>query len=85
MLGRSPSLLRLRHSSHPACRHRAPANPRGHSDSELSVGFLDGDFLEGFLADPEPEQFMEGEVDAERVTLGVDKVREILTEMQSFH
>ena len=66
-------------------RLRAPANPRGRTDAESSIGFLDGDFLEQFLAHPEPEQFMEGEVDAERVTLGVDKVREILTEMQSFH
>ncbi len=46
---------------------------------------MDGDFLERFLANPDPEQFMEGEVDAESVKLDVNKVREILAEMQGLH
>ncbi|KAI1790140.1 mono-functional DNA-alkylating methyl methanesulfonate N-term-domain-containing protein [Ganoderma leucocontextum] len=64
---------------------RAPAGPRGHTDAESSYGFLDGDFLEQFLAHPHPEQFMEGEIEAERIMLPVGTVKNVLAQMQSLH
>ncbi|KAI0754895.1 mono-functional DNA-alkylating methyl methanesulfonate N-term-domain-containing protein [Daedaleopsis nitida] len=64
---------------------RAPANPRGRTDAEASVGFLDGDFLEQFLTHPEAEQFVKGEFDAERVRLSVEEVKDVLVQMQGLH
>ncbi|EJF63344.1 hypothetical protein DICSQDRAFT_153890 [Dichomitus squalens LYAD-421 SS1] len=64
---------------------RAPSTPRGHTDAEASYGFLDGDFLEQYLTHPHPEQFMEGEVEAERITLSIDAVKDVLVQMQSLH
>ena len=46
---------------------------------------MDGDFLEQFLTHPRPEQFMEGEFEAERITLPIDAVKDVLVQMQSLH
>ena len=66
-------------------RLRAPANSRGYSDAEPSFGFLDGDFLELFLNHSHPEELMEGQVEAERITLPISTVKEVLVQMQSLH
>ncbi|OSD07132.1 hypothetical protein PYCCODRAFT_1449240 [Trametes coccinea BRFM310] len=66
-------------------KRRAPAAPRGHTDAEASYGFLDGDFLESFLSHPHPEQLMEGEIEAERITLPLATVKDVLVQMQSLH
>ncbi|KAI0766387.1 CPSF A subunit region-domain-containing protein [Trametes elegans] len=66
-------------------QYRAPATPRGHTDAEAAYGFLDGDFLESLLSYPEPEKFMEGDVEAERVTLPLATVKDVLVQMQSLH
>ena len=58
---------------------------RGRTDAESAYGFLDGDFLEAFLAHHDAEAFMEGEVDAERILLPVNAVKEIRVQMQSLH
>ncbi|KAH9924683.1 CPSF A subunit region-domain-containing protein [Epithele typhae] len=65
---------------------RSPANEHGHSDAEKqSLGFLDGDFLETFLSHPDPEMFMEGDVEAERITIPITTVKDVLVQMQSLH
>ncbi|CDO76087.1 hypothetical protein BN946_scf184649.g13 [Trametes cinnabarina] len=66
-------------------KRRAPAAPRGHTDAEASYGFLDGDFLEGFLSYSRPEQLMEGDIEAERITLPLSTVKDLLVQMQSLH
>lgn len=66
-------------------RRRAPATPRGHTDAEASYGFLDGDFLETFLSHAHPEQLLVGDVEAERITLPIDTVKNVLVQIQSFH
>ncbi|KAI0372253.1 hypothetical protein BV20DRAFT_991870 [Pilatotrama ljubarskyi] len=66
-------------------KRRAPASPRGHTDAEASYGFLDGDFLETFLSHAHPEQLLEGEIEAERITLPLATVKDVLVQMQSLH
>ncbi|RPD77741.1 hypothetical protein L226DRAFT_544225 [Lentinus tigrinus ALCF2SS1-7] len=66
-------------------KYRAPASPRGHTDAEEAYGFLDGDFLELFLSQSEPEEFMVGDVEAERIILPIDHVKDVLVQMQSLH
>ncbi|KAI0335819.1 hypothetical protein GY45DRAFT_705258 [Cubamyces sp. BRFM 1775] len=66
-------------------KRRAPASPRGHTDAEAAYGFLDGDFLETFLSHPRPEQLMEGDIEAERITLPLATVKDVLAQMQSLH
>ncbi|TFK91964.1 hypothetical protein K466DRAFT_514387 [Polyporus arcularius HHB13444] len=66
-------------------KYRAPASPRGHTDAEESYGFLDGDFLETFLSYAEPDVLMKGDVEAERITLPIDHVKDVLIQMQSLH
>ncbi|KAI0720554.1 CPSF A subunit region-domain-containing protein [Cerioporus squamosus] len=66
-------------------KYRTPASPRGHTDAEASYGFLDGDFLETFLSHAELDDFMEGDVEAERITLPIDQVKDVLVQMQSLH
>ncbi|KAI8986077.1 CPSF A subunit region-domain-containing protein [Trametes punicea] len=66
-------------------KRRAPAAPRGHTDAEASYGFLDGDFLESCLTHPHPDQLMEGEIEAERITIPLATVKDALVQMQSLH
>ena len=64
---------------------RTPANSRGRSDAEDSAtGFLDGDFLEKFLTYPEPDKLLKGQIAAERLSLSVGRVEDILEKLQSF-
>ena len=68
------------------CRRRAPATARGHTDAEGGAyGFLDGDFLEAFLTHEDAEELLEGEVEAERVTMPVAAIKAVLVQMQSLH
>ena len=70
----------------PLHRRRAPSNARGPTDAESAAyGFLDGDFLETFLSHPAQEDFMTGDIEAERITLPVADVKDILVQMQSLH
>ncbi|KAI0826862.1 CPSF A subunit region-domain-containing protein [Trametes gibbosa] len=67
-------------------KRRAPATtPRGHTDAEAAYGFLDGDFLEAILAQADPQRFMEGDVEAERITLPLATIKDVLVQMQSLH
>ncbi|KAI0917003.1 hypothetical protein AcV5_007593 [Taiwanofungus camphoratus] len=64
---------------------RAPANSRGRSDAEAAFGFLDGDFVEQFLSHPHPVELLQGEIEAERITLPQARIRNILEKLQSLH
>ncbi|KAH9942902.1 CPSF A subunit region-domain-containing protein [Amylocystis lapponica] len=64
---------------------RAPVNSRGHSDAEPSFGFLDGDFLEQYLTFPHPEDLLQGENEAERITLPEAQIQAVLERLQSLH
>lgn len=71
-------------------RFRGPKNIRGRSDAEASsFGFLDGDFLEQFLAiEPSTEDMkniMKGASEAERLTLSRDRIQKVLERLRSFH
>lgn len=71
--------------SHLMCRWRAPANARGHTDAEAAYGFLDGEFLERFLTHPQPEQLLEGEMEAERIELPLETIKDVLVQLQGLH
>ncbi|KAH8104484.1 mono-functional DNA-alkylating methyl methanesulfonate N-term-domain-containing protein [Cristinia sonorae] len=64
-----------------------PANSRGRSDAESAFGFLDGDFLELFLAEPQPKQLqlLRGELEVERVGLPLTEVEAMLEKLQGMH
>ncbi|OBZ68977.1 DNA damage-binding protein 1 [Grifola frondosa] len=64
---------------------RAPSSSKGHSDAEASFGFLDGDFLEQFLTYPHPDEILQGEVEAERITLPTNHIHDVLEKIQSLH
>jgi DNA damage-binding protein 1 len=71
-------------------RFRAPHNTRGRSDADVaSFGFLDGDFLEQFLAcinTPEQlEKIMAGNSDPERLTMPVEQMQQALENLQGMH
>ncbi|EGN98024.1 hypothetical protein SERLA73DRAFT_109335 [Serpula lacrymans var. lacrymans S7.3] len=71
-------------------KFRAPKNAYGRSDAEAtSFGFLDGDFLEKFmqfLNDPGPlKSIMDGQGEAERLTISVDRIHRVLERLQSMH
>ncbi|OCH88473.1 hypothetical protein OBBRIDRAFT_780096 [Obba rivulosa] len=65
---------------------RAPANSRGRTDAESTAfGFLDGDFIEQFLTHPRPHELLEGEIEAERITLPQAQIQQVLEKLQSLH
>ncbi|PCH40170.1 hypothetical protein WOLCODRAFT_67201 [Wolfiporia cocos MD-104 SS10] len=64
---------------------RAPVTSRGRSDAESAFGFLDGDFIEQWLTSSNPNQYLEGEIDAERVTLPPSQIQDVLEKLQSLH
>jgi len=64
---------------------RTPANARGRTDAESAFGFLDGDFLEQFLVFPDTEKLLEGENEAERITIEQHELQEIMEKLQSLH
>lgn len=68
--------------------YRSPANPHGRSDAQQeSRGFLDGDFLEMYLAfepgAPELKKIREGSNEAERLRMSHSEIRSILERLQS--
>ncbi|KZT73848.1 hypothetical protein DAEQUDRAFT_357103 [Daedalea quercina L-15889] len=64
---------------------RAPANSKGHSDAEAAFGFLDGDFLEHYLSVPQAEKYLEGDNEAERISVSSAQIRDVLEKLQSLH
>ena len=71
-------------------RFRAPKNTRGTSDADGSAfGFVDGDFLEQFLAlsaNPEKrEKVMKGSSEPEALKLSVEDISKFLEQLQSLH
>ena len=67
-------------------RARAPATSKGRTDAEAAAfGFLDGDFLESFLAESRQMQFLRGELDVERVALRQTEAEALLEKLQSLH
>jgi hypothetical protein len=70
-------------------RFRAPKNQKGISDAEtLSSGFLDGDFLEQFLAhlsSPVLDKVLQGQSEAEQLSMTPSEIREVLEALQSLH
>ncbi|KAI0647974.1 CPSF A subunit region-domain-containing protein [Trametes meyenii] len=66
-------------------QRRTPATPRGHIDAEPAYGFLDGDFLESLLSQADPERFLKGDIEAERITLPLSTIKDVLVQMQSLH
>ena len=69
-------------------RWRTPTNKQGRSDADSgAVGFLDGDFLERWLAQPEEEAhaLLRGSNEAERVSIEQGKMRDLLEKVQSLH
>ncbi|TCD64528.1 hypothetical protein EIP91_003995 [Steccherinum ochraceum] len=66
-------------------KFRAPANARGRTDAEPAFGFLDGDFMELFLADSRKHQFLNGDLEVERTGLSQPEAEALLEKLQSLH
>ncbi|KAG6831954.1 hypothetical protein H0H92_006555 [Tricholoma furcatifolium] len=71
-------------------RFRAPKSRKGRSDADPSAfGFIDGDFIEQFLAymgsPDETERILAGNSDPERLTMPVEEIQAVLENLQSFH
>ncbi|KAF9013379.1 CPSF A subunit region-domain-containing protein [Cyathus striatus] len=71
-------------------RFRAPRNSRGKSDADSAAfGFMDGDFLEQFLAligsQEQVDKVITGQSEPERLTIGVDELQEVLENLQGLH
>ncbi|CCM01903.1 uncharacterized protein FIBRA_03974 [Fibroporia radiculosa] len=64
---------------------RAPANSKGHSDAEAAFGFLDGDFLEQYLGYADYTDLLQGDMDAEQVTMSHSQIQDVLEQLQSLH
>lgn len=71
-------------------RYRAPKNTRSRRDADSAAfGFLDGDFLEQFLArlgSPEQvEKILAGQNTPERLTMPVEAIQKVLENLKSMH
>lgn len=70
-------------------RFRAPRNTGGISDADAAAyGFLDGDFLEHYLAIDSPEMInrvSEGGSAFEKLKLSHDEITGILEQLRSLH
>ncbi|KAG6831652.1 hypothetical protein H0H87_004602 [Tephrocybe sp. NHM501043] len=71
-------------------RFRAPKSNKGRSDADSAAfGFIDGDFVEQFLAflgsKDDVEKIMAGQSDPEKLAIPVEEIQAVLENLQSFH